>query len=185
MAPERRNQVVLFVAMIALVAATYRAWPRPSVVATPASNARATGETSTTGQMPAAPPQAPAVHLPELDADRPKPVTTMRNLFRFKPKPPPAPAVTEAPRVTAAAPQGPQGPPPPPPITLKLIGLVNHEGATGPKIAVLRDAAGGVLQGTEGNIIDGRYRILHIGAESVEIAYVDGTGRKTIRLAGS
>ena len=40
------------------------------------------------------------------------------------------------------------------------------------------------MHGKEGDIIDGRYRILKIGTESIEMAYVDGRGRQTIRLTG-
>ena len=47
--------------------------------------------------------------------------------------------------------------------------------------AVLRDDRG-VYHGREGDIIEGRYRILRIGQESIELAYVDGQGRQTIRL---
>ena len=42
------------------------------------------------------------------------------------------------------------------------------------------DARGGV----EGEIILGRYQILKIGNESIEMAYPDGRGRQTIRLTG-
>jgi hypothetical protein len=31
----------------------------------------------------------------------------------------------------------------------------------------------------------GQYRILRIGAESIEMSYLDGRGRQTIRLTGS
>ena len=40
------------------------------------------------------------------------------------------------------------------------------------------------MHGKEGDIIDGRYRILKIGTESIEMAYLDGRGRQTIRLTG-
>ena len=77
----------------------------------------------------------------------------------------------------------PPGPPPLPPIPFKFIGLV--EGASGAsRIAVLSDSRGLVVHGTEGAIIDGRFRILAIGAESIEIAYADGRGRQTLRLSG-
>jgi hypothetical protein len=33
-------------------------------------------------------------------------------------------------------------------------------------------------------VIEGRYKILRIGVESLDIAYLDGTGRRTIRLSG-
>jgi hypothetical protein len=75
------------------------------------------------------------------------------------------------------------GPPPLPPIPFKFIGLV--EGATGTRrIAVLSDSKGLVVHGSEGTIIDGRFRILSIGSESIDIAYADGRGRQTLRLTG-
>jgi hypothetical protein len=40
------------------------------------------------------------------------------------------------------------------------------------------------LYGPEGATIDGRYRIIKIGAESVELAHVDGRGHQMIRLTG-
>ena len=106
-----------------------------------------------------------------------------RNPFQFKPKaPPPAPrrAATVAP-IVIAPPPVPQGPPPPPPIALKYIGVLDT--AQG-RVAVFRDSGGDIINGKEGDIIDGRYRLLKIGVESADLAYVDGRGRQTIRLSG-
>ena len=50
---------------------------------------------------------------------------------------------------------------------------------------MLSDGRGAPLYGNEGDIIEGRYRILRIGVESIEMAYLDGRGRQTIRLSGS
>ena len=47
-----------------------------------------------------------------------------------------------------------------------------------------RDNGGDIVNGKEGDIIDGRYRLLKIGVESADLAYVDGRGRQTIRLSG-
>ena len=52
------------------------------------------------------------------------------------------------------------------------------------KIAVLTDGRGAPFYGKEGEVVEGRYRILKIGVESIEIAYADGRGRQTIRLTG-
>ena len=92
--------------------------------------------------------------------------------------------VTRRPAAPAPAPVLlPPGPPPLPPIPFKFIGLV--EGTTGTtRIAVLSDSKGLVVHGSEGTIIDGRFRILSIGAESIDIAYADGRGRQTLRLSG-
>ena len=52
-------------------------------------------------------------------------------------------------------------------------------------IAVLSDGKGLPVYGKEGDIILGQFRLIRIGAESVELAYLDGRGRQTIRLSGS
>jgi len=129
------------------------------------------------------------VHLEALEAEHPKPSSADRNLFRFKPKappPPPPPPVTKQPQIEAApaVPPGPPPPPPPPPITVKFIGLADVAPGK-PKIAVLTDGLGAPQSGSEGSVVFGRYRILKIGVESIEMAYLDGRGRQTIRLSGS
>ena len=49
-----------------------------------------------------------------------------------------------------------------------------------------RERAGrNVFYGREGDIIEGRYRIVRIGLESIEMMHVDGRGQQTIRLSGS
>lgn len=130
-------------------------------------------------------PMAPtAVRLDALEADRQAPGETARNPFRFgagrAPTAPPLQAVA-GPEPGPPVPLPPPGPPPPPPITLKFIGTVEKAG--GFKVAVL---TGGSypLYGREGEIVDGRYRILKIGEESLEIAYLDGRGPVTLRLTG-
>jgi hypothetical protein len=142
-----------------------------------------------------APPAAPADSAPELGdvnlealkRDRGEPADQARNPFRFRPKAPP-PAATPPPVANplneSAGPKmpvGPTGPPPPPPITLKFIGVVQK--ADGTKIAVLSDGKR-PFHGVEGQEIEGQYRLLKIGLESIEIAYLDGRGRQTIRLTG-
>jgi hypothetical protein len=70
----------------------------------------------------------------------------------------------------------------PPPIPLRFIGIVEAS-ARGTKVAVLSDGRD-VFYGREGDAIDGRYRIVRIGVESIELEYLDGRGRQTIRLTG-
>jgi hypothetical protein len=127
------------------------------------------------------------VHLDALQSERPNPGSAKRDLFRFKPKAPPPPPPDQA---RPAPPTGPvtpvpTGPPPPivPPITLKFIGIMESP-ANARRIAVLSDGRGAPFYGEEGKIVDGRYRILKIGVESIDIAYADGRGRQTIRLTG-
>jgi hypothetical protein len=106
-----------------------------------------------------------------------------RNPFRFRPKPaPPAPRVVAPPPRETYVPPPVTGPPPPPPIPLRYVGLLGA--ATQPdRVAVLSDARGNPFYGKEGDIIEGRYRVLRIAADSVDVAYADGRGRQTLRLS--
>ena len=106
-----------------------------------------------------------------------------RNPFRFRPKPPPpAPRVVAPPPRETFVPPPVTGPPPPPPIPLRYVGLLGA--ATQPdRVAVLSDARGNPFYGKEGDIIEGRYRVLRIAADSVDVAYADGRGRQTLRLS--
>lgn len=141
-----------------------------------AANAEAAGE------------QAPDhVELETLNVQRGEPGDATRNPFRFGARAPAPPAGGFTPQQpvnqTALAPlvpTVPAGPPPPPPIPLKFIGVVEQGGK---RIAVLSDGRS-TPSGAEGAIILGQYRILKIGAESIEMAYLDGRGRQTIRLTG-
>ncbi len=54
----------------------------------------------------------------------------------------------------------------------------------GTKVASLSDGRG-MLTGREGDVIDGRYRIVKIGIESIVMEYLDGKGRQTIPLRGT
>jgi hypothetical protein len=186
MATERRRQIALVVLIVILAFAIYYALPGTSTTQTSLSNQgrAAAGTASGSRSQPA----APDVHLNALDGERPKPVNTVRNLFRFKPKaPPPSQMIAGGTAPTLPVNPGPAvpaGPPPPPPITLKFIGIVEAP-AKARKLAVLSDSAGHVFQGAEGDLVEGRYRIVRIGVESIEMTYLDGRGRQTIRLTGS
>ena len=125
-------------------------------------------------------PPAEEVRLASLQTARDEPSDATRNPFKFgrrsaaAAEPPPE----ATPTFTPTAPTGPvtpSGPPPPPPIPLKFIGMVEKEGET--RWAVLSVGDGrGPLHGKEGDIIDGRYRILKIGTESIDMVYLDGRG---------
>jgi hypothetical protein len=181
--PDQRRQALLAILAVALAAVIYVEWPRAgdsgrnvagarSAIRAPAAAAGAT--------------EAPEVHLKSLDAERTKPDELERNLFKFKPRPAPAApprAAAIEPAPVQAVPAGPPPPAPPPPIGLKFIGMLETNGAQ--RIAILSDGRGAPLYGKEGDTVLGQYKILHIGVESIEMAYLDGRGRQTIRLSGS
>jgi hypothetical protein len=131
------------------------------------------------------------VKLAALQRERSEPADSGRNPFRFRPKPAPPPPSSALPARTVKPPDMqldpsvstaiPTGPPPPPPITLKFIGVLQK--ADGTRFAVLTDGKR-PISGKEGDEVEGRYKILKIGEESIDIAYIDGRGRRTIALTG-
>lgn len=128
------------------------------------------------------------VDLKALEAGRPEPADSTRNPFRFKPKPPPPPsaAIVRQRQQEKAAEQAlnlPIEPPPPPRIPLKYIGDMSDPKNPSKRIAILSDSRS-TYYGREGEVVEGRYKILRIGVESIELAYLDGRGRQTIRQTG-
>jgi hypothetical protein len=73
----------------------------------------------------------------------------------------------------------PQGPPPPPPINLKFFGFANKPGE--PKRIFLSQGED-VFIAAEGDIVDRRYRILHITPASVEVEDVLNNNKQSIPL---
>ena len=134
------------------------------------------------------------VKLEALQRTQPEIGEAQRNLFRFQlapaqPSPPPllppgSPGLPVGPSQVSEAPVvGPVGPPPPPPIPVKFIGVVGPPGPEG-QVAFFSDGRGHVFFGKEGDIIEGRYRVLEVGPGGAELGYLDGRGRQTIRLSG-
>ena len=103
-----------------------------------------------------------------------------RNPFRFGQPPPPPPPKYVAP--PPAPPPPPPGPPPVPDIPLQLVLLETLPGNV--RTATVRDTVSSSLfSGLEGQVLDGRYRLVKIGLESVVVSYLDGSGQKTLPLA--
>ena len=186
MRPKRQRELALGVAAIVLIAVAMWAMPRdPAPSTTPASNPQPAAGAQASQKQPAA-----ELDLHALEADRPEPVDSDRNPFRFKSRPAqmPSPAVIrqQQQEQAAAAQQAataPVEPPPPPRIPLKYIGEMADPKQPGRRVAILSDARG-VYHGREGDVIEGRYQIVKIGVESIELAYLDGRGRQTIRQTG-
>ena len=76
-------------------------------------------------------------------------------------------------------PAPPPGPPPPPPINLKFFGFANKPGE--PKRVFLSQGEDVFIAG-EGEIVDRRYKILHISPMSVEVEDVLNNNRQSIPL---
>jgi len=100
-----------------------------------------------------------------------------RNIFELQvdiPKPIVPVALDQRPM-----PMAPQGPPPPPPINLKFFGFASKKGE--PKKIFLTEGED-VFIAAEGDIVDRRYKIMHINATSVEIEDVLNDNRQSIPL---
>ena len=182
--PARTRQLALLGAL--LVAAAYAlsrlgTGTAPARPPLPASNIQTTARP----QKAAAPSTTPqALQLEKLEPVEELAPTT-RDPFRFGTRPPP-PAPPPPPFVPPPAPPPPRPVVPPgpviPAIPLKFIGRVVRPNRQ--VVATLADGRG-VFEATEGQIVDGRYRLVKIGEESLLIEYVDGTGRTTLPLRGS
>jgi hypothetical protein len=187
--PWLTRQRVLLAALFGMLGViAYVEWAPPPAAHTLTTAALRRPGASSPPETSAPPPD---IHLSSLDAEHPAPDVDRRNLFAFATRStsPSAfvPASASVPvRDLAPPPSVPSGPPPPPPlppIALKFIGVVTGE-TTSP-IAILSDGRGAPIYGKAGESVLGQYKILRIDAESIEMAYIDGRGRQTIRLSGS
>jgi hypothetical protein len=178
--PARTRQLT---ALAVLVAAGGMAWYLFGGVSPTAPPATASNSpTATTGAAKAAGP----IGLPEplklatLGTSGDPEGEATRNPFRFgQPPPPPPPKYVPPP---PAPPPPPPGPPPVPDIPLQLVLLETLPGNV--RTATVRDTASSALfSGLEGQVLDGRYRLVKIGLESVVVSYLDGSGQKTLPLA--
>ena len=134
------------------------------------------------------------VRMDEMAVDRSTPEPERRNPFRFgaprasapqsgpggggEPGTPvvPGPGVDDQDLAPsgAASPGGTGG------VPLTFIGFVESPGIEG-RVVVLTDGEL-VFHGRVGDVIDGRYRIVGVGLESVDVERIDGQGRQTLRL---
>jgi hypothetical protein len=174
-----RQTLLLAALLLALVAVVIYQLRGPGVAAPagPVAAAGPAGSRSAAARDRAE--SAPEVRLSALKASKPAPTDKGRNLFRDQPKAPPPSVVTPTPPPPDPnAPPPP--PPPPPPITLKLVGIV--QGAGRP-VAALTDGRD-VFYGREGDVVEGRYKIIKINVESIDIAYLDGRGQRRLSLTG-
>lgn len=196
MASESRRQVPILVGLLAVLAVVlwwqFGSAPVPSSAGAPTTARRPVASRAAGAGTPS--PErvlAEGIGLERLGEDRPAPEAAGRDPFRSGrasagngPAGPgsgrpvgPAPIVPPV----APTPMLPVGPPPPPPIAVKFIGVVARRDVG--KVAVLSDGKN-VYYGRAGEIVDGRWRIVSIGEESLQIEYADGRGRQTVRLTG-
>ncbi|MGA2979932.1 MAG: hypothetical protein ABSD76_10105 [Terriglobales bacterium] len=187
---ENRTQLITLAVLggIALLTLGYEFWPSPSPAAAPAAVQVSSAQTkplmrrSSSGKMvPVSQPRLdPTLDLKLLSqSEEIKYAGNGRNIFVAG-----SVAVIEKPR-------GPGGvtdkkvayqPPPipgPPPITLKFFGFANRPGETK---KVFLSQGEDVFIAAEGDIVDRRYRVLHISATAVDVEDVLNNNRQSLPL---
>jgi hypothetical protein len=100
-----------------------------------------------------------------------------RDIFSSQPPPPEIPK-----EIKKVIDPTPPPPPPPPPIPLKFYGFSGNK--SGPKQVFLSKGED-IFIAKEGQVIDRRYKILKIGANSVEVEDVLTNNRQTLPLVAS
>ena len=102
-----------------------------------------------------------------------------RNIFVAQAEVIPTPVAPPIKDTPPPGPPVPPPPPPPPPITLKFFGFANKPGE--PKKVFLSQGED-VFIAVEGDIVDRRYKVIHIGPTSVEVEDVLYNNRQSIPL---
>lgn len=105
---------------------------------------------------------------------------TSRNIFSKDSLPPVPVNAIETPIASARiGPAVPMGPPPPPPINLKFYGFAKEQ--NGRRLVFLMDGEDIFIAG-QGDIVDGRYKVIQINDNSVVIEDLAYTNRQTLPL---
>ena len=191
--PERRR-LVLMVGVLVVIALAYWKFGRTPELVIPTTTGPAPTAAPTRAQPRAASGQArrnvpagadsampQALKLAEMEQVPDEPQVG-RNPFRFGVPPPPPVVYTPPPPPPPPPVYTPPPPPPIPPIPLKLTLIITQ--ATPARAYLADPKTGTTFEGVEGQIIDGRYRLLKVGTQSVVMSYLDGTGQRTINLGG-
>ncbi len=108
-----------------------------------------------------------------------------RNPFGFgaPPPPPPRPApATPPPPPPRPVTPPPSGPPPLPPIPVKFLGYVEDPKRPGKVVAL--GIGSEIVVAREGDLVDGRFRLVKVALETIVMSYPDGRGQQTIKLSG-
>jgi len=165
--------------VLVIVAAVYVNWPAsaPSNVMVAATD---------TGPYSPMLVENPALRLDELDRVRKLEYTgTHRNIFSPTPPPPPPPSPVPGgggPKGAhgAAAPPAPPAPPPTVVVPATFFGYVTDK-RTGHKEAFFSDSDD-VYIAAEGETLLGRFRVLKIGNDSVEVEEISSGRRTTLTM---
>ena len=191
---ENRNKVIAasLLGLIAVVRVGFMLWPSGATESPASAAATTSSAPATSSSHPAPLHSAKLVSSGEPSLDPTLRLQLLhavesinyggsgRNIFVEQPDAPPIPPPVVSPVVEA--PTGPPPPPPPPPITLKFFGFANKAGE--PKRVFLSEGED-VFIAAEGDIVNRRYKVVHINPGSVEIEDVLYNHSQSIPLTQS
>jgi hypothetical protein len=104
-----------------------------------------------------------------------------RNIFQvYTPPPPPPPPAPPTPPPGASAGSQPSGPPPPPPISLKFYGTAQQSGGEPRKAFLLEGEE--IFIAKEGDVVAKDYKVIRIGAASIEMEDTRNSRRQQLPL---
>jgi hypothetical protein len=186
--PARRRLFLMVSALAVLSAFLYwrlggQALPVPTTTGPPRASNLA-GQATAARPIAAAVPQTPQpLKFPELEQVPVEPKAG-RNLFRFGvPPPPPPPPPVERPTLPPPPPR--PTPVGPPPVPLAAVSRVDDPYEAGRVRVYLRHTqTNAIFEVVEGEVVDGQYKLLKVNRSSVVVAYLDGTGQRTLNFGG-
>ncbi len=192
---KKKRLIAMIAVSVALTWFAHTVWQLssgPSVPAPPATETgayvpAATQPSVTTAGHPAVRLESASALDPTLHPERMAKAEnttytgTSRNIFSKDSLPPAAinAAIEHPISPVRTGPVVPPGPPPPPPIDLKFYGFATETG--GPKLIFLSHGEDVFVAG-EGDVVDGRYKVIRIEATSVTIEDLSYNDQQTLTL---
>jgi len=177
--PERRRQLTLLGFLVIVLAAYfgYRYWPTAGGPAASSNETAQGGAAQNRGKLVV----PDLIDLTQLEA-APADSATSRNPFRFGQ--PPAPPRVELPPVEPPIDRTPVRPlpPPAPQVPLKLLELGSVSATKQALVILLDPESGATFLVKEGSTIDGKYKVVKVNANNVIVAFLDGSGQKSLYL---
>ena len=180
-----KNQMIVAGALLAILAAVViydLAGSGTSSAAPPATSTNiARGKTG--NKQTAQNDTDPTFHRHQLEESRKVKYEPGRNIFQMQAAPVPTPMTTVRQPTPPPGPATPMPTPPPPPIPLKFYGFANKPGETKRIFLAEGDPQNSIVFiAKQGDIVDRRYRVVQIAANSVQIEDVLYNNKQTIPL---
>ena len=179
---KKKTYIALVLFGVAVLAILYQLWPSSSTAPSPAtstSSANTAGGKDAQRVAPVFSRLDPSLRLDLLKGSEDVAYTgTGRDIFHSQAAPVVVDPKAEDPRTQPPIATGPPHPPAPPPIPLKFYGFASENNKKQIFLAQGED----IFIAREGDIVKGRFKVLHVNNNNVEIQDVLGNYSQTIPL---